>query len=41
LKDIEVLPSPTGVPTVRVKGKPMDSLKVSISHTGTVAIIIY
>lgn len=40
LKDIEVLPSPTGAPAVRVKGKPMDSLKVSISHSGAYAVAL-
>jgi phosphopantetheine--protein transferase-like protein len=40
LKDIEVLPSPTGAPAVSVKGKPMDSLKVSISHSGAYAVAL-
>lgn len=40
LNGIEVLPSVSGAPSVCVNGKKMESLKVSISHSGSYAVAL-
>lgn len=40
LKSIEVLPGISGAPTIRVNGKRLESLKVSISHSGAYAVAL-